>query len=255
MFLEANNLKQIKQIKHGFFTRGNGVSKGIYALLNCGIGSLDEKNNVIKNRKLVAKKIGFSAENFAFLYQSHSNDVVVVEKLWRHSKMPKADAMVTKQSGIALGILTADCVPVLFADAKNNVIGAAHAGWQGAFSGIVQNTIQAMIKIGAEIENISCAIGPAIAQKSYQVGIDFKQKFIAQNENNEQYFISSKDIEHFMFDLKKFVFDSAQNSGIKNIDMLDNDTYTEEDNFFSYRRATHKKEPDYGRQVSVIVLP
>ena len=253
MLLTASNLAS-PGISHGFFTRQGGKSKGIYASLNCGLGSQDDKNTVIANRKIIAKALGCDADKLAILFQSHSNAVVTVDKVWRHAKMPKADAMVTNQAGIALGILTADCVPVLFSDATHKIIGAAHAGWKGAFSGVIGNTVNAMIALGATPATITCAIGPAIAQVSYEVDRAFQEKFLSQSQENAQYFIPGLKENHFMFNLKQYVHDRVLKTDITHINILENDTYLEEDNFFSYRRSTHKKESDYGRQISAILL-
>ncbi len=254
MFIASDNLSKIPNITHGFFKRKNGVSKGMYASLNCGLGSNDNKEYVIKNRIKVAKELGADADKLLTLYQVHSADVVVVAKCWRHSKLPRADAMVTDKPGIALGILTADCVPVLFADKNNKVIGAAHAGWKGAFAGILEATIEAMTKLGAERSSIVAAIGPAIAQKSYEVDLVFYEKFINKSTENAKYFVPSTKEGHFLFNLKEFVKNTIAEAGIEDINMLENDTYAEEGDFFSYRRATHRGEADYGRQVSAIML-
>jgi YfiH family protein len=252
MFLTAPALTSIPTITHGFFTRKGGVSDGIYASLNCGMGSDDVRENVIENRKRVADSL--KAKYLCSLYQVHSADVVVVDTPWRHSKLPKADAMVTKQRGIALGILTADCAPVLFADKDAGVIGAAHSGWKGAIGGVLEATIAAMEALGGQRSNIVAAIGPAIAQKSYEVGAEFQEKFIQKNKDNARYFTAGVRAEHMLFDLKAFVKDTLAEAGLSAINMLENDTYLEEDAFFSFRRATHRGEPNYGRQISAIML-
>ena len=251
MLIASANLSDIPNISHGFFTNQGGVSSGIYASLNTGLGSSDARDNVIKNRDIIAKNIGVLPQNLMSLYQVHSADVINVEKRWRFSKLPKADAMVTNQKDIALAILTADCVPVLFADAEKGVIGAAHAGWKGAYSGVIQNTVAEMRKLGAE--NIVAAIGPAIEQKSYEVDAKFRDNFLAANSSFVNYFINSNKPNHFLFDIKGFVKQTIVGSGVENICVLPNDTYSEAQ-FFSYRRTTHRGETDYGRQMSVIVL-
>ena len=251
MFITSPNLSDIPNISHGFFTNQGGVSSGIYTSLNAGLGSNDASENVIKNRDIISRKIGVLPQNLMSLYQVHSADVINVEKRWRFSKLPKADAMVTNQKNIALGILTADCVPVLFADAEKGVIGAAHAGWKGALTGVVQNTIAQMQKLGAE--NIIAAIGPAIEQKSYEIDETYRKRIIDKNNLWQSYFIPSNKPEHYLFDLKGFVKQALIDSGVKNISVLPNDTYSEVQ-FFSYRRTTHKGETDYGRQISVIAL-
>ena len=198
--------------------------------------------------------MGVDAANLLSLRQTHSAHVVVITDKWDSNSRPQGDAMVTNQPGIALGILTADCVPVLFADRKNGVIGAAHSGWKGAISGILQHTIHAMIARGATHESIACAIGPAIARDSYEVGPEFRETFMHKSADNAAYFVASIKTGYWLFDLKQFVYAILADSGINSINMLENDTYLEEDAFFSYRRATHRGEADYGRQISVIML-
>jgi len=251
MYLTSPNFKS-SSVAHGFFTRKGGVSKGIYASLNCGLGSSDDKTNVIENRRRVAQKLGTDADSLCTLYQTHSADVITVEKRWRHSKLPRADAMVSNVPGIALGILTADCVPVLFADTEAGIIGATHAGWRGAIGGVLENTLSAMRALGAR--SITAAIGPSIAQRSYEVGAELKTAFTTQNTDFNCYFIDSTRAGHFLFDLKSFVRDRLSDAGVQDINLLENDTYIEEDDFFSFRRTTHRSEPDYGRQISAIML-
>ncbi|HEU5048142.1 MAG TPA: peptidoglycan editing factor PgeF [Rickettsiales bacterium] len=254
MFLTASNLSAAPELAHGFFTRNAGASEGVYASLNCGLGSADNAGHVIENRRRVAAALGTQEKHLCSLMQIHSADVVTVAESWENSGRPQGDAMVTNRPGVALGILTADCVPVLFADAERGVIGAAHSGWKGAFSGVLQNTIEAMIALGAKREAIACAIGPAIAQPSYEVGDEFRDRFLQRDAGYKVYFIPSRQEKHWLFDLKTFVRDTLKQTGIGNINMLENDTYIEEDAFFSFRRATHRGETDYGRQISAIML-
>jgi len=241
-------------ISHGFFTRKGGVSEGVYASLNCGLGSGDSKAHVIENRERVARALGGTETKLLSLHQVHSCDVVTVTAPWRHAKKPKADAMVTTQRGIALSILTADCVPVLFADKEHSVIGAAHAGWKGALAGILEKTVEAMGTLGAKPGSISAAIGPCIAQASYEIGDELREQFIKGNPQFAGHFIPAQREQHFLFDLRAAVRDILGKAGITDINTLENDTYIEEDSFFSFRRATHRKEPDYGRQISAIIL-
>lgn len=244
-------------ITHGFFTRTGGVSAGLYSELNGGIGSKDDPSNVAENRRIIA---GILAERritpLLSCYQIHSNVCVTVTSPWEDSERPEADAMVTKKPGIILGILTADCAPVLFADHKNNVIGAAHAGWQGAVKGVVSNTVKAMEALGAEREHIVTAVGPCIQQASYEVTSAFKHTAINTNPHAEKHFLAGKDADHFQFDLFGFVHADILNCGLKPAisEKTPYDTYQDESLFYSFRRATHKKEPDYGRQVSAIML-
>ncbi len=254
MLLASSNLSSIPSVAHGFFTRNGGVSSGIYASLNCGWGTSDDPANVAENRRRVVARLGAAVDSLLGLNQIHSAEVITVTQPWSRNAQPKVDAMVTNQAGIALGVLTADCTPVLFADRKNPVIGAAHAGWKGAFSGIVEQTLKAMLELGATQESIVCAIGPAIAQASYEVGGEFREIFLRKSEDNSQYFIPSLKAGYFLFDLRGFIYRILFHSGIQDINMLENDTYIEENTFFSYRRATHRREADYGRQISAIMI-
>lgn len=251
--LKAENLAQIGAVNHGFFTRKGGVSSGLYASLNTGRGSKDSQQAIGENRSRVRKALG--AEALCSLAQIHSAKVQTVEMPWLPSDMPEADALVTNRSGLALGILTADCVPVLFADSKAGVIGAAHAGWKGAIGGVVGNTVTAMEKLGAEKSQILAAIGPAIEQDSYQVDTLFRSNFLSQDAQCEGFF--TRDMSspsHYRFDLKKYVLLQCQRAGITNVETLPHNTYTEEESFYSYRRSCHRNEEDYGRQVSAIML-
>lgn len=242
-------------IKHGFFTRIGGVSQGLYDSLNCGIGSNDETINVIENRFQVAVHLSSRRDTpLLSCYQIHSNKVITVDSAWIEHDKPKADAMVTNQPNIILGILTADCAPVLFHDPIARVIGAAHAGWQGALYGIIENTITAMEKLGATRKNIVAAVGPSIAMKSYEVGNEFYEKFLAENKGFSQHFWAGRDNQHHQFDLRHFVKARLETSGIKKMWLSDLDTYSHESLFYSYRRCTHKNETDYGRQLSAIML-
>ena len=254
MFLASENLSSLPGISHGFFTRNGGVSSGIYGSLNGGMGSGDNPAYVMENRRRIAERLGAPANHLLSLHQIHSADVITVTGSWGMEKRPMGDALVTDRRGITLAVLTADCVPVLFADRKSGIIGAAHAGWKGAFSGVLERTLEAMAALGAEREFITCAIGPAIAQPSYEVGVEFRETFLRKSSHYSRYFTPSRKAEHFLFNLKRFVYDTLSGAGVRDINMLENDTYLEEDAFFSYRRATHRAEADYGRQVSAIML-
>ncbi len=241
------------KISHGFFTRLGGVSSCPYAGLNCGIGSNDDANKVSDNRELVATNIGIKSENLLSLYQIHSARVVNVNEPW--GERPKGDAFVTDKAGLALGILTADCAPVLFYGSKDGgspVIGAAHAGWGGALSGVLENTLTAMEELGAL--NIKACIGPCISKSSYEVDLAFMGRFIDENKESQGFFVSASRTGHVMFDLSGYCTWRLSRAGFENISSLDIDTYKNEDEFFSYRRATHKGEKDYGRQISVICI-
>jgi YfiH family protein len=245
--------KTLQTVSHGFFGRRGGVSSGIFTSLNCGPGSGDERANVIENRKRVAERLAPGA-TLLTLYQIHSGNAVTVTMPWNIGESPHADAMVTNLPGIALGILTADCTPVLFADPQAKVIGAAHAGWKGALGGVTDSTIAAMEALGAKRNRIAAAIGPCISQTNYEVGSDFRGRFLESDPAFVRFFVPSDRPEHFRFDLEGFVAQRLDAAGLASIERLSTCTYAAEDDFFSFRRATHRGEKDYGRQVSAIVL-
>lgn len=236
---------------HGFFGRAGGVSEGIYRGLNCGPGSKDVPEHIAENRRRVAASFSQAPEQLCTLYQIHSPDVVSVNAPFGEAR-PQADALVTNRPGIVLGILTADCAPVLFADAQAGVIGAAHAGWKGAHGGVVENTIAAMEALGARREQIAAVVGPCIAQVSYEVGPEFVARFTADEQ--AQYFIPSTRAQHAQFDLAGYVTGALRRAGVAQVSALMVDTCANEEAFFSYRRTTLRGEPDYGRQISAIAL-
>ncbi len=237
-------------VPHGFLGRSGGVSTGIYAALNVGLGSDDDRNAILKNRD-IARDAVLPGSHLVMVHQVHSPDVVIVTGPIELNQRPHADAMVTDKPGLLLGILTADCVPVLFHDAQAGVIGAAHAGWKGAFGGVTDATLDAMEALGADRNNIACAIGPCIAQNSYEVDKDFMRGFIEADANNERFFASGKP-GHYQFDIEGYVAARLAAAGAPRVDLLGQDTYAQPDRFYSYRRSCHKHEPDYGRQVSLI---
>lgn len=239
-------------IRHGFFTRVGGVSEGIYSGLNVGVGSQDARENIAENRRRVAEALHTAPENLLTLYQVHSADALIVREPFSGDR-PKADAMVTDRPGIALGALAADCGPVLYADAQAGVIGAAHAGWKGALTGILESTIEAMESLGARRERIVAVLGPSIGASNYEVGPEFVERFIMADEANERYFAPSQRQAHAHFDLNRYTVDRLARAGVS-AHMLGRCTYAEEDLFYSYRRSTHRQEPDYGRQISAIIL-
>ncbi|MCR9281011.1 MAG: peptidoglycan editing factor PgeF [Rhodobacteraceae bacterium] len=253
MKIEADVLK-LDGIRHGFFTRQGGVSGGIYTSLNIGLGSDDERSSVLENRNRVAGQLGIGADRLVSPYQIHSADVITVSAPFAQDADRKADALVTATPGLAIGIATADCGPLLFADTKAGVIGAAHSGWKGAVTGILQNTVAAMEALGATRTNITAVLGPTISQGAYEVGPEFKERFLQEHPDNTRYFKPSERAEHFMFDLPAFITDKLQALGLGAVADLALCTYADEDRFFSYRRTTHRKEPDYGRQISAIAL-
>jgi YfiH family protein len=240
-------------VRHGFFTREGGVSSGIYASLNCGIGSNDERALVLENRARVTATLGAPAERLATPYQVHGTTTVTVTEPWQPGEGPKADAVVTNVPGIVLGVGSADCGPILFADGDAGVIGAAHSGWRGALAGIGESAVRAMEALGAERRRIVAVLGPTIGQASYEVGAEVRLQFISANETDQQFFIPSGRDAHFLFDLPGMIVARLQALGIT-ASWTGQDTYSDETRFFSFRRTTHRKEPDYGRQISAIML-
>jgi YfiH family protein len=246
-------LAAIPGIRPAFFTREGGVSGGVYAGLNGGIGSRDDPADVRENRRRMAAQLGVTPENFLSVHQTHSPDALVATGPWVGPARPKADAMVTKSEGLALGVTTADCAPILFADARARVIGAAHAGWKGALTGILESTVDAMEKLGAERSGMVAAIGPLIRQPSYEVGSEFVERFIEADADNAAFFLPGERSGHAMFDLAGYIRKRLENAGVLMIDDLGVDTYSDE-RFYSYRRSVHRGETDYGRHVHAIAL-
>jgi len=247
-------LSGLPGIKHGFFTRENGVSEGIYKSLNCGPGSRDRPEHVAENRKRVLQQLGIPNSELVTLYQVHSPDVIEVDGPWSSDGPPQADGMVTRQSGVVLGVLSADCTPVLFADDKAGVIGAAHSGWRGALDGVLEATVSSMVKLGASPDNIVAAIGPCIHQESYEVGPEFQEAFTNRDPRYAKFFVPSENQGHHMFDLPGFIAAQLAELDLSEVVSSGHDTCSDEDRFFSYRRTTHRKETDYGRMISAIAL-
>jgi YfiH family protein len=252
--ISLGTLNDAAGIRHAFFTREGGTSEGIFASLNCGFGSGDAPERVSENRARAMAALDLKADRLVTCHQIHSPEVVVVETPWRREDNPKADALVTNRRGVALGILTADCTPVLFADPAAGIIGAAHAGWRGALGGVLDATVAAMVKLGAEPARIRAGVGPCIAQRSYEVGPEFPAPFLAENPDNADLFAPARRDGHFMFDLGSYVERRLRQAGIGTIQRAPCDTVAEETRFFSYRRACLKGEKDYGRGLSAIVL-
>jgi len=253
MFITAPDLAAEPGIRHAFFTREGGVSKGIYSSLNGGPGSADDPAAIVENRARMAGHLGIAPENFISLHQVHSPDVEIVTGPWQGDR-PKADAMVSTAPGFALGVSSADCGPILFADSEARVIGAAHSGWKGAFTGVVASTVTAMEKLGARRERIVAVLGPTISAKAYEVGPEFVERFKSENPTYARFFTASERAAHAMFDLPAFIGLRAQEAGIGRFVDLAFCTYGDEQRFFSYRRTTHRAEADYGRLISAIVL-
>lgn len=252
--ITASNLSEIKGVRHLFFTSKGGVSTGIYTSLNCGPGSDDDLENVIDNRARAMAALELEPEALLTVHQYHSPEVVHVTEPWTLENLPKADGMVTTERGIALGVLAADCAPVLFADLDAGVVGACHSGWKGALGGVIDSTVSLMVDLGARHDRIAAAVGPCIGQKSYEVGAEFRSSFMESGIGNSRFFKDGKAEGKFLFDLAGYARYRLEEAGVQSIEVLGLDTYSEPGRFFSYRRTTHLKQPDYGRQLSAIVL-
>jgi YfiH family protein len=252
--LQAASLAILEGIRHAFFTRSGGVSQGVYTSLNGGVGSKDDPAHIAENRGRMARALGVAADRFLTPYQIHSPDVVVADKPWTAEDRPRADALVTRAPKLAVGVSTADCGPLLFADERARVIGAAHAGWRGAFTGVIEATIAAMEKLGADRANIVVALGPTISQPNYEVGPEFIERFTASDAENGRYFTPASRADHAMFDLNGYIASRVQRAGIVKFEDLGLCTYADPDRFYSFRRTTHLYEPDYGRHINAIAL-
>jgi YfiH family protein len=253
--LEAPSLAALDGIRHAFFTRAGGVSEGLYASLNAGVGSQDAPNKVAENRARMAAAVGVPTECLLTCYQIHSPEVVTATTPWPANARPRADAIVTTARGLAIGISTADCGPVLFADAQARVIGAAHAGWRGAFSGVLEATIAAMERCGAQRERIFAALGPMIRQRNYEVGPEFVARLVETEQNNTRFFKpAARPGGHALFDLPGYIAARLAEAGIVHVEDIGRCTYAEPQDFFSYRRSVHRGEGDYGRHANAIVL-
>jgi YfiH family protein len=253
MTLTSPLLAAIPDLRHAFFNRDGGVSKGIYASLNGGVGSDDDPAHVVENRRRMAAAMGVAPSHFLTAYQVHSPDVAVAVEPWDSASRPKVDAIVTRTEGLAIGVTTADCGPVLLVDPAARVIGAAHAGWKGALTGVLDSTIAAMERLGADRGHIVAAIGPLIRQSSYEVGAEFVERFKAVDPGNQKFFAASARAGHAMFDLAGFILMRLEAAGVAQIDDIGIDTYADP-RFYSYRRTVHRQEPDYGRHVHAIAL-
>jgi YfiH family protein len=250
--LRADALTPVPGIAHGFFTRQGGDSEGIYASLNAGPGSRDEGAKVAANRDRVGAALGLAPGRIVTAYQIHSAEAAVVEEVWEQSAAPESDALVTRVPGLGLGILTADCAPILLADGDGGVVGAAHAGWRGALTGVIEAVVTAMEGLGAKRNRIRAAIGPCIGARSYEVGAEFPAPFLADDPANEIFFRAAPRPGHYLFDLGGYVAARLAAAGIGQVAPPREDTCAEAERFFSYRRSVLNGEPDYGRQISVI---
>jgi purine-nucleoside/S-methyl-5'-thioadenosine phosphorylase / adenosine deaminase len=252
--LQAASLSALAGIRHGFFTREGGVSDGIYASLNGGNGSDDAPANVAENRARMATALEVRPDRFVTAYQIHSPDVVTIDEPWPPNERPRVDAIVTRAPGLAIGVTTADCGPVLLADDRARVIGVAHAGWRGAVTGVLEATIAAMETCGADRRNITAALGPMIRQPNYEVGPELVTRFTAADAANQRFFKPSARAQHALFDLPGYIAARLAGAGIDRVEDLCQCTYGDAARFFSYRRATHRGETDYGRHVNAIAL-
>ena len=250
--IRSKKLSKIKAIKHGFFNSNGGTSNNIYKSLNCGPGSNDASSNVKKNLNIVRKKIFKYSQNIFLLNQIHSNKFVFIDNKYKSKIKPKADAIITNQRNLPIAVLTADCVPILIFDNKKKIIAAIHAGWKGAFKGIISKVIKFMIKKGSKSKNIIAVIGPAISVKNYEVQKDFYKKFIRKDKNSHKFFKTSK--EKLYFNLTTYVKSLIFKSGVKKIEKIEIDTFDIKNKFFSARRAKSLNHADYGRNISIIML-
>lgn len=250
--IELLRASSLGDVPHGFAGRRGGVSTGLYAGLNVGLGSADDPEAVRRNRDVACDAL-LPGAALVTLHQVHSADVVTITRPTAEDARPAADAMVTDQPGLVLGILTADCVPVLFADRPAGVVGAAHAGWKGALGGITDRTVESMVSLGARRENIVAAIGPCIARASYEVTTDFARRFEDADRENARFFAAGR-AGHLQFDIAAYVAARLAAAGLGQVELLDEDSYSQPERFFSYRRSCHRGEPDYGRQISMIAL-
>ena len=249
----SSNLQKFKNIKHCFFSRKNGVSQGLYKSLNCGLGSHDNKISVKKNLDLVAEKFSFKRESLITLNQKHTNKVIHFKNEKSVENKLTGDSVVSEVKNIAIGVLTADCVPILFYNPKKKIIGCVHSGWKGALDGIIKNTIEKFKELDANNEDLIVAVGPCIGKDSYEVKNDFLKKFIDKDKYNENFFKKINN-DHYNFDLRGFVNKELSNLNIKNIENVEIDTFSQPEFFYSYRRSVKNNEPDYGRCISVILM-
>ena len=246
----SKNLKKNINIQHCFFSRKNGVSKGIYESLNCGQGSSDQIENVNKNLEFVSKKFNIEKKSLILMNQTHSNEVEIIKSKNITGRV-KCDAMLSNLNEIALSVLTADCIPILFLEKKNGIIGCIHAGWKGALSGVIENTFKKLKEMDGNIKELAVSVGPCISQKNYEVKNDFYNEFIKKSQNNESFFLK-KDKNTFNFDLRGFVNRKLIDLGVLEIDNIEIDTFASDNDYFSHRRAKKLGHDDFGRCISVI---
>ena len=251
--IKSKKLSKFQEIKHGFFNKQGGKSEGIYKSLNCGIGSSDTKKNVRNNLKIVCKKINCSSRKLILLNQNHSNKFYFIDKNFEFNKKKlKGDALITNVKNIAIGVLTADCVPILIYDKNLKIISAIHTGWKGAYIGVIKKVVKFLIKNGSNAKDLIAAIGPSISQKNYEIQKDFKDKFLKKDKQNKTFFKLKKNKTYFS--LNKYIYSQLKKLGVNNLEIINKDTFDPKNNFFSARRSIHNKENDYGRNISIIMI-
>ena len=250
--IKSKKLTKIKNLKHGFFNSIGGKSKNIYKSLNCGPGSKDLSSKVKKNLQIVKKKINKSAKDIFLLHQVHSNKFIYIDDKYKLKIKPKADAIITDQKNLPIAVLTADCAPILICDNKKNMIAAIHAGWKGAHKGIIKKVIKFMIKKGCKLENITAVVGPCIAVENYEIKQDFIKKILKKDIKNKIFFKKIRNKNYF--NLNKYIYSQLKNLKVKNIDVINKDTFNAKNNFFSARRSISRNENDYGRNISIIMI-
>ena len=250
--IKSKKLTKIKNLKHGFFNSIGGKSKNIYKSLNCGPGSKDLSSNVKKNLQIVKKKINKSAKDIFLLHQVHSNKFIYIDDKYKLKIKPKADAIITNQKNLPIAVLTADCAPILICDNKKNMIAAMHTGWKGAYKGIIKKVIKFMIKKGCKLENITAVVGPCIAVENYEIKQNFIKKFLKKDIKNKIFFRKIRNKNYF--NLNKYIYSQLKNLKVKNIDVINKDTFNAKNNFFSARRSISRNENDYGRNISIIMI-
>ena len=250
--IKSKKLTKIKNLKHGFFNSIGGKSKNIYKSLNCGLGSKDLSSKVKKNLQIVKKKINKSAKDIFLLHQVHSNKFIYIDDKYRLKIKPKADAIITNQKNLPIAVLTADCAPILICDNKKNMIAAVHAGWKGAYKGIIKKIVKFMIRKGCKLENITAVVGPCIAVQNYEIKQDFIKKFLKKDIKNKIFFKKIRNKNYF--NLNKYIYSQLKNLKVKNIDVINKDTFNAKNNFFSARRSISRNENDYGRNISIIMI-
>ena len=250
--IKSKKLTKIKNIKHGFFNSIGGKSKNVYKSLNCGLGSKDLSSNVKKNLQIVKKKINKSSKNIFLLNQIHSNKFIYIDNRYNLNIKSKADAVITNQRNLPVAVLTADCAPILICDDKKKMVAAIHAGWKGTYKDIVKKVIKFMVKKGCKLGNITAAIGPCIALENYEIKQDFIKRFIKKDKKNQIFFKKIKNKNYF--NLSRYIYSQLKNLGLKNIDIINKDTFNVKNNFFSARRSISRNENDYGRNISIIMI-